>query len=568
MKLADNDIEKALIAFYEKYPSDKTFGEIALHFLGTAEYKLKKSLVSSDKFNFVGGKWRLGPKTPADRSPRHSNKKVNNIDVEKAITDYFNNGPSWSYIIDIMEELNLSRYRVKKCLENSDKFIKNSYGGWKLRPKKPETYYKGTSLTEQLIYFYVHKFFPDTVNRLLLEPKLEVDVLIPSIKVAIEYDGGHWHEKKLVKDTRRTMRLNELGYYVIRVRHAALPPMDSFNGKIIIHSGENGLHTNEFITQIIHTLADMVEDREIKQNLLNFDLSYEQQKMDTPAVYSLLYTTKISPSLADCCGAEYFDKERNAPLILENCPPFLNERKSLHIICPAGKQMLVKDFIIRPTKDTCGYPKKCSTGCYYRYCPFLLKCDDLGCEFMMNAMIQFLKKQNRDDKTNDFIEKNILDYDMWCFDQGDKGQDDYLAFLYKAANKKMSGVAMRRCVKVLEINDRLINPPKFYDCDGYRYRCVEEILLYTIISFRATGNSSHQLLHYDVEDKTRYDFLIFLRNAIEKDVINDIDDLAFLLTDMDKVSDDFACSITSILKDYLDKYELAKEHPLLGQWIK
>ena len=53
-----------------------------------------------------------------------------------------------------------------------------------------------TSFTEQAIYFYVKKIYPDAVNRCkdVLPNGMEIDIFIPSINVGIEYDGSVWHE--------------------------------------------------------------------------------------------------------------------------------------------------------------------------------------------------------------------------------------------------------------------------------------------------------------------------------------------------------------------------------------
>lgn len=53
-----------------------------------------------------------------------------------------------------------------------------------------------TSFAEQAVYYYVKKLFPDARSRYkdLFENRMELDIYIPSIKVAIEYDGEAWHK--------------------------------------------------------------------------------------------------------------------------------------------------------------------------------------------------------------------------------------------------------------------------------------------------------------------------------------------------------------------------------------
>ena len=53
-----------------------------------------------------------------------------------------------------------------------------------------------TSFPEQAILFYVKKLFPDALNRYkgLFKTAMELDIYIPSINIAIEYDGAAWHK--------------------------------------------------------------------------------------------------------------------------------------------------------------------------------------------------------------------------------------------------------------------------------------------------------------------------------------------------------------------------------------
>ncbi len=53
-----------------------------------------------------------------------------------------------------------------------------------------------TSFSEQAIFYYVKKLYPDAVNRYkdIFDNGMELDIYIPSIKFAIEFDGGYWHK--------------------------------------------------------------------------------------------------------------------------------------------------------------------------------------------------------------------------------------------------------------------------------------------------------------------------------------------------------------------------------------
>ena len=73
-----------------------------------------------------------------------------------------------------------------------------------------------TSFPEQAIYFYIKKIFPDAINgdRHL---GIELDIYIPSKKIAIEYDGIFWHKNKK-RDERKNNICKDNKIVLFRVR--------------------------------------------------------------------------------------------------------------------------------------------------------------------------------------------------------------------------------------------------------------------------------------------------------------------------------------------------------------
>ena len=78
-----------------------------------------------------------------------------------------------------------------------------------------------TSFAEQATYFYIKQLYPDALNRYSAEflGRMELDIYIPSIKLAIEYDGEAWHKKNTIKREERKYQLcKENGIKLIRLR--------------------------------------------------------------------------------------------------------------------------------------------------------------------------------------------------------------------------------------------------------------------------------------------------------------------------------------------------------------
>ena len=78
-----------------------------------------------------------------------------------------------------------------------------------------------TSFAEQAIFFYVKKIYPDAINRYKASflNKMELDIFIPSINLAIEYDGEAWHkENSKIREQEKYKICQSNGIKLIRIR--------------------------------------------------------------------------------------------------------------------------------------------------------------------------------------------------------------------------------------------------------------------------------------------------------------------------------------------------------------
>lgn len=84
------------------------------------------------------------------------------------------------------------------------------------------------SFCEQAVYYYIKQMFPDAINS-DMHIGMELDIYIPSINVAIEYDGEAWHTSKKKKeiDENKNKLCVEKEITLIRIREPKLSHIDN-----------------------------------------------------------------------------------------------------------------------------------------------------------------------------------------------------------------------------------------------------------------------------------------------------------------------------------------------------
>jgi rubrerythrin len=78
-----------------------------------------------------------------------------------------------------------------------------------------------TSFAEQTVFYYVKKLYPDAISRYKADflGRMELDIYIPSIRYAIEYDGEAWHKKEKIKrEQNKYLSCEKQNIKLIRLR--------------------------------------------------------------------------------------------------------------------------------------------------------------------------------------------------------------------------------------------------------------------------------------------------------------------------------------------------------------
>ncbi|NME81859.1 zinc-ribbon domain-containing protein [Clostridium sp. SM-530-WT-3G] len=119
---------------------------------------------------------------------------------------------------------------------------------------------RNTSISEVMIYLAFKEVFGDVHNRFKIQndKKLECDILIPQIALAIEYDGYRYHKNKKEQDEEKNRRLahqkiNNKEITFIRIREEGLPKLKSY-GSFHITIKRHLTKLNEFYKNLINLI--------------------------------------------------------------------------------------------------------------------------------------------------------------------------------------------------------------------------------------------------------------------------------------------------------------------------
>lgn len=157
------------------------------------------------------------------------------------------------------------------------------------------------SFCEQAVYYYVKKAFPDAINS-DFSLGMELDIYIPSKKIAIEYDGDAWHRSnyKATIDLKKNELCNNHGITMIRIREPRLHSIENCISFIRTDSTTNK-SLNEVISKVLYYLgSNITPDVDI----------------DTGKIMEQYATKKYEKSLAYCSPsvAKEWHPEKNGLL--------------------------------------------------------------------------------------------------------------------------------------------------------------------------------------------------------------------------------------------------------------
>jgi len=144
-----------------------------------------------------------------------------------------------------------------------------------------------TSFPEYAIEYYLKKYGLDVIH-LYKEHGYELDIYIPSIKIAIEYDGYLWHKNKVKKDLEKNQKCKTDGIKLYRIREG-LAPLNDSSIDYIVQKGQRNL------PQILRELLNEIIGVHVDVNLKRDSIEIENLREYTEKQNSILFS---NPELA------------------------------------------------------------------------------------------------------------------------------------------------------------------------------------------------------------------------------------------------------------------------------
>ena len=149
------------------------------------------------------------------------NNPMRDPDIAKKVSDYQSGTPKSEEHKKHLSESRLELFQTgegKKLAEDHSIFMKNAIKEGKIklfsdRPTKPQI---------RLFEFLKPIFTDALLEEHIPNTRRIADILIPSLKLVVEYDGFYWHNGKEEEDKKRDIEIQSSGYEVIHIKEDEL----------------------------------------------------------------------------------------------------------------------------------------------------------------------------------------------------------------------------------------------------------------------------------------------------------------------------------------------------------
>lgn len=139
-----------------------------------------------------------------------------------------------------------------------------------------------TSFPEYVIVYYIKKYGLDVIHSYKAKG-YELDIYIPSRKIAIEYDGYFWHKNKTDKDLEKNQKCLQDGIKLYRIREG-LPSLNDSSIDYIVQ--ENQVDLSKTLEEILSKIIGTNIDIDIKRDLIAIENLREYTEKHNSILFS------------------------------------------------------------------------------------------------------------------------------------------------------------------------------------------------------------------------------------------------------------------------------------------
>ena len=197
-----------------------------------------------------------------------------------------------------------------------------------------------SSYPEQALFYYLSKAYPDTCNRYKLKEKYELDIFVPEISVAVEYDGIFFHssEKAINNEKRKNAACYNEKILLIRIKEdksAERTYVERWNQyliKIVFNPEKDYVNLQSVLMQIMSILRE-------KDISIPLDIELERDKIE---ILALLKQSDVADNVEERCPqiAAEWNYEKNGRLLPSSFAWASN--KKVWWKCPEGHEYQAK----------------------------------------------------------------------------------------------------------------------------------------------------------------------------------------------------------------------------------
>ena len=162
-----------------------------------------------------------------------------------------------------------------------------------------------TSFAENAIFFYLKSIYSDAIRSYKADwlGRMELDIYIPSLRIAVEYDGQAWHNN-IEKDIRKGLLCQEHGIRLIRIREPECPEVECESIRLNSTSLKELEETIRILFQNVLFISNSVDINIERDRTQIYDLISRSQKNNSLLILAPYLATEWHPMLNGTLGPE------------------------------------------------------------------------------------------------------------------------------------------------------------------------------------------------------------------------------------------------------------------------